>query len=176
MSDQERAQLSSRLIAELPALRIKLGLSQDDLASILDISRQTYSSVETGKRKMSWTLYLSLILLFDNNRQTHDIIRSAGLFPQNIFRTAGYGVNDQIFAPLRITNNEDIKNLLDDQALHAIETVIMMEYARCSNMGSEAVIRAFEGRHLVRTTPQDVKAKKALMDLQRKTDTEADEE
>ena len=67
ISDMERETLITKLIDELPVLRLKTGLSQDDLAGLLDISRQTYSSMETKKRKMSWSLYLSLILIFYHN-------------------------------------------------------------------------------------------------------------
>lgn len=31
-------------------------------SSIISVSRQTYSSIETGKRKMTWNTFLSLIL------------------------------------------------------------------------------------------------------------------
>ena len=50
----EREALIEKLVGELPLLRLKLGVSQDELANLLDISRQTYSSLETRKRKMSW--------------------------------------------------------------------------------------------------------------------------
>ena len=64
MTTNEREKLIARLVDELPVLRLKLGMSQDELANILDVSRQTYSSIETKKRKMSWALFLSLILIF----------------------------------------------------------------------------------------------------------------
>ena len=53
ISDKERSLLISRLVDELPVLRTKLGASQDDLANLIGISRQTYSSIETKRRKMS---------------------------------------------------------------------------------------------------------------------------
>ena len=49
----------------------------------------------------------------------------------------------------------DVRDKLDDQALHAIETVIMLEYARCNKMSGEAVIKAFDGRRFVKITDQD---------------------
>ena len=80
-SERDREQLISRLVEELPVLRTKLGVSQTEIANLIDISRQTYSSIETKKRKMSWGTFLSLILVFDNNQQTHSLIRKEGLFP-----------------------------------------------------------------------------------------------
>jgi len=94
LNDQERERLISRLIDELPVLRTKLGLSQDELAGILDISRQTYSYMETKRRKMSWSIYLALILLFDNNRQTHDFLRKADLFPEIVFQNDRADMSD----------------------------------------------------------------------------------
>lgn len=37
----------------LPALRAKIGLSQEEVSYIIGISRQTYCAIETHKRKMS---------------------------------------------------------------------------------------------------------------------------
>ena len=45
--------LIDKLTEELVFLRTKLGLSQDELSNILGISRQTYSTFETKKRKTS---------------------------------------------------------------------------------------------------------------------------
>ena len=162
LSDQERNWLTSQLVKELPTFRTKLGLSQDEFAGLLDISRQTYSSIETGKRKMSWTLFLSLILLLDNNSLTHEFLRNAGLFPQKIFQNTDLGIVDQVLASFNAPTDENIKKRLDNQALHVIETVIMMEYARCNNMSSEAVIKAFEGRRQARVSTQAVRAREAL--------------
>lgn len=162
LSERDREQLISDFVEELPVLRTKLGLSQDEMACILDISRQTYSSMETKKRKMSWSLYLSLILLLDNNIQTHDYLRKTGLFPQKIFQNSGATETNQIVSSFSILSTDEIKNRLDEQAIHAIETVIMVEYARCNNMTSEAVIRAFEGKRLSQVTDRTIKAKNAL--------------
>ena len=72
------------LTEELPLLRAKLGLSQDDLSSIIGISRQTYSSIETKKRRMSWNTYLSLILVFENNEKTRNLLEAIGAFPKEL--------------------------------------------------------------------------------------------
>lgn len=161
LSEQERDQLIDRLVTELPVLRTKLGLSQDELAGILDISRQTYSYMETKRRKMSWSIFLALILLFDNNSQTHEFLRKAGLFPEIVFLNDKLNMSDPILSFLKLAD-EDIRNCLDEKAIHAIETVIMVEYARCNNMSSEAVIKAFEGKRVSHASENTVKAKRAL--------------
>lgn len=80
--DKER--LIDVLTEELPVLRAKIGLSQDDLSSIIGISRQTYSSIETKKRRMSWNTYLSLILVFENNEKTRNLLEAIGAFPKEL--------------------------------------------------------------------------------------------
>ena len=59
---------------ELPVLRAKARISQEDIAEKIGISRQTYSSIETGKREMSWTTFLALIAYFQNNASTKKMI------------------------------------------------------------------------------------------------------
>lgn len=59
---------------ELPVLRAKARVSQEDIAEKIGISRQTYSSIETGKREMSWTTFLALIAYFQNNDSTKQMV------------------------------------------------------------------------------------------------------
>lgn len=59
---------------ELPVLRAKARISQEDIAEKIGISCQTYSSIETGKREMSWTTFLALIAYFQNNESTKKMI------------------------------------------------------------------------------------------------------
>jgi hypothetical protein len=61
---------------------------------------------------------------------------------------------------------DDIRNHLDDKAIHAIETVIMMEYARCEKLTGEAVIRAFDGEHIVLSSQRERRARRALAAIQ----------
>ena len=72
------------LTEELPAMRAKIGITQEELCAIVGISRQTYSSIETKKRKMSWNTYLSLILFFIHNEKTAPVIETIGAFPENL--------------------------------------------------------------------------------------------
>lgn len=55
MSSEDCFDMRSKVIAllrnELPVLRAKARVSQEDIANKIGISRQTYSSIETGKEK-----------------------------------------------------------------------------------------------------------------------------
>ena len=71
----------------------------------------------------------------------------------------------QTLASFVSIEGEDIKNHLDEQAIHAIETVIMVEYARCNNISGEAVIKAFDGKNLIRVSQKDLIISKALKNI-----------
>lgn len=75
----DKDSLIDTLIDELPVLRAKLGISQDEISNIIGISRQTYSSIETKKRKISWNTFLSLILYFGCNDGTTKILDDMGV-------------------------------------------------------------------------------------------------
>lgn len=80
MSSEDCFDMRSRVIAllrnELPVLRAKARVSQEDIANKIGISRQTYSSIETGKREMSWTTFLALIAFFKNTESTKQMLNS----------------------------------------------------------------------------------------------------
>lgn len=87
LPELDRDALIEILTDELPVLRAKIGISQDDISSIIGISRQTYNAIETKKRKMSWNTYMSLILFFGYNEKTTNIVESIGAFPASLRKT-----------------------------------------------------------------------------------------
>lgn len=60
---------------ELPTLRAKAKISQEELAQKIGISRQTYNSIETGKRDMTWTTFMALIAFFQNCESTKNMYK-----------------------------------------------------------------------------------------------------
>lgn len=81
LTDNRKDELIDKLGAELQVLRIKAGLSQEELANIIGLSRQTYNSVESKRRKMSWRTCFPLLMYFDNNPRTHDLLRALQVYP-----------------------------------------------------------------------------------------------
>lgn len=73
-TDKIRHNLIELLRSELPVLRTKAKVSQEEIASKIGVSRQTFSSIETGKREMSWTVFLALIAFFQNNDSTRQML------------------------------------------------------------------------------------------------------
>ena len=164
-NEKERNQYINKLLGELPVLRTMLGLSQDELANLLGISRQTYSSMETKRRKMSWPLFLSLILIFDYNEQTHEHLRQSGIFPQQLFNRPDTQGSENALSSFIQMDDDNILNHLDEQAIHAIETVIMVEYARCNKLPGDVVVKAFDGKRLSQITDNDVRITTALKNI-----------
>ncbi len=65
---------------ELPVLRAKGKVTQEEIATRVGISRQTYSAIETGKREMSWTVFLALLVVFNSDSKTRQVLESVDGF------------------------------------------------------------------------------------------------
>lgn len=72
------------LTENLLPLRTKAEITQEELASMIGISRQTYYAIETHRRSMSWNTYLSLLLFFDTNIETHSMLRDLNAYPSEM--------------------------------------------------------------------------------------------
>ena len=59
-------------------------MSQEEIANAIGLSRQTYSAIEAGKKRMTWRTYLALIMMFDYNPKTHEVIRQINIFPSEL--------------------------------------------------------------------------------------------
>lgn len=56
--------------------------SQTDIADRIGISRQTYNSIETQKREMSWTMFIALYAVFQNNEEARRMLESIDDFEE----------------------------------------------------------------------------------------------
>ena len=72
------------LTENLVSLRAKAGITQEELANLVGISRQTYYAIETGQRAMSWNTYFSLLLFFDTNNATRSMLRDINAYPKEL--------------------------------------------------------------------------------------------
>ena len=84
LTDTEKDEFIAMLTANLSALRTQAEISQEELANLIGISRQTYSAIERKIRRMAWSTYLSLVLFFDHNHKTHKMIRMLHIFPKEL--------------------------------------------------------------------------------------------
>ena len=81
----EQDRLIEKLTDELPVLRARLRISQDELSRRIGISRQTYSLIETKKQKMTWVTFMAMIAFFDNNSRTKAALKDIGLTTDTYF-------------------------------------------------------------------------------------------
>lgn len=89
-----------KMTENLPVMRKKLRLSQEALAEIIGMDRSSIARIETGKMKMSWSTFMLLLLLFDKNEATSDLLRTFKIYDETI--------DDYINLEYkRVTNNTD---------------------------------------------------------------------
>ena len=165
---EERKRLIGYLTEELIPLRSKAGLSQGDLAYLVGTTRQNYSMIELKKKSMSWDTYLSLIWFYDTNLETRDYLRSSPAYPAQIIRR----INDGINPDPGLTGHEketllDLIDGLDDQALHTLRTLLLVEYARCKNIPGDTVVKSFEGVDFFDTSP-NAATEQALQNIRKR--------
>ena len=80
MASETRDVLIEKMTENLPVLRKKLKLSQENLAKFIGSSRYTVMLIETKKRRMTWNTFLSLVLLFDKNEETAVLLRALEIY------------------------------------------------------------------------------------------------
>lgn len=84
MTSDTRDVLIEKMTENLPVLRKKLKLSQENLAKFIGSSRYTVMLIETKKRRMTWNTFLSLVLLFDKNEETAVLLRALEIYTDEL--------------------------------------------------------------------------------------------
>lgn len=84
MASDTREILIDKMTENLPVLRKKLKLSQENLAKFIGSSRYTVMLIETKKRRMTWNTFLSLVLLFDKNEETAVLLRALNIYTEEL--------------------------------------------------------------------------------------------
>ena len=85
----ERMDYIIKMAENLPTLRTKLNMTQEDLATLIGVSRSTVILFEKGQRQMTWNTFLSLILIFSKNPDTNKLIKALDIYTdelENIFK------------------------------------------------------------------------------------------
>lgn len=68
----------------LPSLRAKVGINQEELASIIGLSRQSYYAIENKKKSMSWSVYLALIFFFETCVLSAEMLKDLRIYPTEL--------------------------------------------------------------------------------------------
>lgn len=141
LMDEEKDSFIAMLTPNLTILRTKAEISQEELANLIGVSRQTYSAIERKIRKMAWSTYLSLVLFYDRNQKTHKLVRQLAIFPQELIIRFNDGTDcsDYEVGSFLGEKSSEIVEDLDEQAKKAIRAVVMTEYARCKSDSNNVV-------------------------------------
>ena len=144
LTDEEKDRFIATLTPNLTVLRTRAEISQEELANLIGVSRQTYSAIERKVRKMAWSTYLSLVLFYDYNQKTHKMIRQLSIFPKELFIRFNDGVDysDYEISSFLGKKSDEIIERLDEQAKGAIRAMVMMEYARCNSLTNDEVVKS----------------------------------
>ena len=86
LSTAEKKHYCARLTAELVELRKKLGHTQEELESVSGISRVTLSQIESGRSRMSWLHFVSLMQMFTQNQDTKELLFVRGILDERLLR------------------------------------------------------------------------------------------
>ena len=166
LTEEERDKYIDELRNSLSVFRVKAGISQAELCNIVGVSRQTYSAIETGKKKMMWPTYMALVFFFDSIDETREMLRNSPAYPQEILLRINEGKSPEH----GLFGQNDLNNILqdlDDQAKHSLRTMILVEYARCKKLPGDAVVKAYEGNDFLKTS-SDTATEMALRNIRNK--------
>ena len=88
MTEESKKKLIKNMTNNLQMLRVRLGLTQNELADLLGMSRHTIMYIENEKCEMTWNNFLALVLLFAKNEDTNKLL--------NVLEIYTDGFNDYI--------------------------------------------------------------------------------
>ena len=84
MNTNQKELLIKNMTENLPTLRKRLGISQEELSEKVGVSRSTIAGIENKKRSMSWNMFLSLLLTFIKNEDTDRLLNVMGIYTDEL--------------------------------------------------------------------------------------------
>ena len=84
LDEKSKKMYCEALTENLPVFRAKLGVSQEELANRIGLSRNMLACIETKKKEMSWITFVALALLFLKNENTAPIFKSLNIYDEEL--------------------------------------------------------------------------------------------
>ena len=84
LSDNRKLELCKIMASNLPTLRTKAGLSQDELAERLGFARATISAIETKRRDMQWSTFSAIMLFFSKDEEIKQLMTVMGILDDEV--------------------------------------------------------------------------------------------
>jgi len=151
-------------------LRMRAEVSQEKLAKLIGVSRQTYGAIERGIRKMTWTVFLSLVLYFECNQKSRKTLHAIKPISDELFLAFNDGEQPE-GSDLRGLFGEEMAQIcssLDEQAMESIKTVILLEYVRCTSPHVDSIIKSFGGGEIKKLSSEAIANTTAALNVIRK--------
>ena len=94
----DRDALLGKMASQLPNIRNRLNVTQEDLADKTGVDASKIKNVEGGKRALRWSEYLSILFVIWNNDIGRGILDEYDLFPEELKNALS--VNRNAHAPV----------------------------------------------------------------------------
>lgn len=72
--ENKKNEVMQIMLEWLLVLRSTLNITQEQITYYVGMSRQTYSSLELGKKELTWSSFLSLFLFFMSNEKSRNLL------------------------------------------------------------------------------------------------------
>ena len=84
MNIEKKKELIRHLTDNLVMLRSKLELTQAELADMIGLSRHTLIAIEKKQREMTWSTFLSLVLILIKNEDTNKLLNVLEIYTDDL--------------------------------------------------------------------------------------------
>lgn len=84
MNDEQKSILIENMADNLPMLRKKMGITQEELSTMIGVSRSTIATIEGKKKVMTWNMFLSLVLIFTKNEETDKLLNVLEIYTDDL--------------------------------------------------------------------------------------------
>ena len=84
MEISKKKELIGHLADNLVMLRSRLDLTQAELADMIGLSRHTLMAIENKQREMTWSTFLSLVLVFIKNEETNKLLNILEIYTDDL--------------------------------------------------------------------------------------------
>lgn len=86
LSKEQKEAYCRSLTEMLSMLRIRLGMTQEELGKVSGVSRVTISQIESGRAKMNWLHFSALMMVCTADRNAKEYLYAHGLLDETLLR------------------------------------------------------------------------------------------
>jgi len=87
INDKRKQELCKLLASNLPTLRTKMGISQNELATRIGYSRQTISAIERMEHDMQWRVFSAIVPFFATNEEIYRLMLVMSILDEDVMTT-----------------------------------------------------------------------------------------